>query len=84
MNVEPLLSDRALYQLDRATRAIAGELDLGRVLQQIVDSVRDLVGARYAALGVLDRSGSHLERLITTGIDQETPPKLSALIRRMA
>jgi signal transduction histidine kinase len=67
MRVESLRSDRALYQLDRATRAIAGELDVDRVLQQIVDSVRGLVGARYAALGTFDASG-RIERFITSGI----------------
>jgi two-component system, NarL family, sensor histidine kinase DevS len=70
MNVKALLSDRALYQLDRATRAIAGELDLDRVLQQIVDSVRELVGARYAALGTFDARG-RIERFITSGISED-------------
>jgi signal transduction histidine kinase len=60
-------SDETLYQLDRATRAIAGELDLDRVLQLIVDSVRELVGARYAALGIVD-AGGRIERFITSGI----------------
>lgn len=60
-------SDRALYALDRATRAIAGELDLDRVLQQIVDSVRGLVGARYAALGIVGERGL-IDRFITSGI----------------
>jgi len=60
-------SDDALYQLDRATRAIAGELDLDRVLQLIVDGVRELVGAQYAALGIVDVTG-RIERFITSGI----------------
>ena len=68
-------SDDALYALDRATRAIAGELDLDRVLQQIVDSVRELVGAKYAALGIVGDSG-RIERFITSGISA----KLRALI----
>jgi signal transduction histidine kinase len=63
-------SDEALYALDRATRAIAGELDLDRVLQLIVDSARDLVGARYAALGIVDDAGA-IERFITSGISPE-------------
>ena len=63
-------SDDALYALDRATRAIAGELDLDRVLQLIVDSVRELVGARYAALGTFDTVG-RIERFITSGMDAE-------------
>jgi signal transduction histidine kinase len=70
MGTDVLRSDRALYQLDRATRAIAGELDVDRVLQQIVDSVRDLVGARYAALGTFDGSG-RIERFITSGISDD-------------
>jgi signal transduction histidine kinase len=70
MHEGSLRSDRALDQLDRATRAIAGELDLGRVLQQIVDSVRDLVGARYAALGTFGDDG-RIEQFITSGISDE-------------
>jgi signal transduction histidine kinase len=61
-------SEDALQALDRATRAIAGELDLDRVLQLIVDSVRGLVGARYAALGTFDDRG-RIERFITSGMD---------------
>ncbi|HEY6014947.1 MAG TPA: GAF domain-containing sensor histidine kinase [Candidatus Limnocylindrales bacterium] len=60
-------SEEALVALDRATRAIAAELDLERVLQQIVDSVRDLVGARYAALGIVHTDG-RIEGFITSGI----------------
>jgi signal transduction histidine kinase len=63
-------SDEALHALDRATRAIAGELDLDRVLQLIVDSVRQLVGARYAALGTVGAEG-RIERFITSGISAE-------------
>ncbi|MBI3746322.1 MAG: GAF domain-containing protein [Chloroflexi bacterium] len=57
----------AIDALDVATRAIAGELDLDRVLQLIVDSVRELVDARYAALGIIDASG-RIEFFITSGI----------------
>src|SRR5574338_651298 len=63
-------SDEALYALDRATRAIAGELDLDRVLQLIVDGARELVGAKYAALGIVDDAGV-IERFITSGISPE-------------
>lgn len=71
-------SDDALHALDRATRAIAGELDLDRVLQLIVDSVRNLVGARYAALGSFDDQG-RIERFITSGIDDELRRKIGPL-----
>ena len=38
-----------------------------------------LVNARYAALGVLDRTGAHLERLITSGIDEVTRARIGDL-----
>ena len=38
-----------------------------------------LVSARYAALGVLDRTGAHLERLVTTGIDEATRTRIGDL-----
>jgi signal transduction histidine kinase len=62
--------EAAIEALDRATRAIAGELDIDRVLQLIVDSVRDLVHARYAAVGIIDPAG-RIERFITSGISAE-------------
>jgi signal transduction histidine kinase len=71
-------SDAALYALDRATRAIAGELDLDRVLQLIVDSVRELVEARYAALGIVDADG-RIERFITSGISDELRHQIGPL-----
>jgi len=53
--------------LDAATRAIAGELDIERVLQLIVDRVRELIGATHAALGIADARG-RMDRFITSGI----------------
>jgi GAF domain-containing protein len=52
--------------------AISAELSLDGVLERIVEAAADLTGARYAALGVIDRSGTGLERFVTTGIDDET------------
>jgi signal transduction histidine kinase len=71
-------SDEALYALDRATRAIAGELDLDRVLQLMVDSVRELVGAKYAALGILGLDG-RIQSFITSGISTEHRMLIGAL-----
>jgi signal transduction histidine kinase len=71
-------SDDALYALDRATRAIAGELDVERVLQLIVDSARDLVAARYAALGTFDTNG-RIERFITSGMSAELRRQIGPL-----
>jgi signal transduction histidine kinase len=56
--------------LDAATRAITEVLDLETVLQLIVDRVRELVDADYAALGISDPRG-RIERFITAGITPE-------------
>ena len=61
----------ALAALDEAARAIAGVLGIEEVLQLIVDRVRDLVDARYAALGIVG-SGGRIERFITSGMDPDT------------
>ena len=70
----------AIDALERATRAIVGELDVERVLQLIVDSVRDLVHARYAALGIVDGRGG-IERFITSGITAEERAAIGPLPR---
>jgi signal transduction histidine kinase len=78
VNLEALRSDRALHALDRATRAIAGELEPDRVLQLIVDSVRELVGAHYAALGTFDSNG-RIELFITSGISEDLRTSIGPL-----
>jgi signal transduction histidine kinase len=65
----------AFEALDAATRAIAGVLDVEAVLQVIVDQVRPLVDAQYAALGIVDADGS-IERFITSGIDDATRARI--------
>lgn len=72
--------DDVLRALDEATRAIAGELDLDRVLQLTVDRVRGLVDARYAALGIADASG-RIERFITSGLTKRRRELIGALPR---
>jgi signal transduction histidine kinase len=52
--------------------AINSELSLDGVLQRIVEAAAQVTGAQYAALGVIDSTGTSLERFITHGIDEET------------
>ena len=59
-----------LEALDEASRAVAAELDVDRVLTVIVERVAELVGASYAALGIADGTG-RIERFITAGITPE-------------
>jgi signal transduction histidine kinase len=66
--------------LDDATRAIAGEIDLDKVLQLIVERVRPLVDARYAALGIVGPYG-RLASFITSGITAEERRRIGDLPR---
>ena len=65
---------------DIATRAIAGLKSVDDVLQVIVDQVRPLVGAQYAALGIVGADGV-IERFITSGITQEQRAMIGDLPR---
>ena len=66
--------------LDAATRAIASLLSVDDVLQVIVDQVRLLVGADYAALGTVHGHGV-IEAFITSGISRETRAAIGPLPR---
>ena len=68
----------AVEALSAAIGAIAGVLAVESVLQVIVDRVRVLVGARYAALGILADDRRHIERFITSGITDEQRRLLGA------
>lgn len=63
--------DRLQGLLD-AVVAISREMELPAVLDRIVTTAMELVGARYGALGVLNESGEYLEQFIAAGLsDQE-------------
>ena len=62
-------------------RGVLADLDLDVVLERVIEAARDLTGARYAALGVLDPSRSELERFITVGIDDSLHKSIGALPR---
>lgn len=61
---------RQITALSNATVAISGELSLEKVLQQIVDSARELIGARYAALGIPNVDG-YLDAFIVSGMTSD-------------
>jgi signal transduction histidine kinase len=45
----------------------------------VVDDAREVVGARYAALGVLDEKGSHLSQFVTSGLSPEARERIGTL-----
>ena len=69
---------RQLAALDQAVRGISGILDVELVLQLISDRVRELVGAQYAAIGIVDAGGT-IERFITSGISDEERARIGDL-----
>jgi len=61
--------------------AIFSQHELKHVLQQIVDAAREVVGARYAALGVLGSDGTSLVEFVTSGIDDAARQRIGDLPR---
>ena len=69
-----------LAALDVAVQGISGVLALEGVLQLIVDRVRELGDAEYAALGIAHPDGV-IERFITAGLTQDERERIGALPR---
>jgi GAF domain-containing protein len=72
---------KRLRALVEAGVALTSELSLSAVLQRLVDIAAELTGARYAALGVIDRTGTALEQFVTTGISPEERATIGDLPR---
>lgn len=66
------MQDGSLPTLVALGRSVLAETELETVLERVLSAARELTGAQYAALGVLDSSRRELERFITVGIDEET------------
>jgi signal transduction histidine kinase len=75
------LADQRLQRLIEVGRSLVSELDLEVVLARLLEVARELTGARYAAVGILDPSKSELERFVTSGIDPETHARIGDLPR---
>jgi signal transduction histidine kinase len=65
-------SELRLRALLEAGLALTSELSLDNLLQRLSELAAELTGARYAALGVIDPTGSRLERFVTHGVDDQT------------
>jgi signal transduction histidine kinase len=63
-------SNPAARELLEIARSVLGDMDVDRVLDRVLESARELTGARDAALGVLNESRTALAPFITVGIDQ--------------
>jgi signal transduction histidine kinase len=78
MNLQDLES-RRLTRLIGAGRALVSTFDLEALLERLLETARDLTGARYAALGILDDRREALERFITLGIDEPMRARIGDL-----
>ena len=74
------MDEQARGVLD-AAGSVLGELDLEIVIDRVLESARELTGARYAALGVLDCTRTELERFITVGVDKHARAEIGVLPR---
>ncbi len=64
--------DLATHGVLTVARGVLEQLDLETVLERVLEAARDLTGAEYAALGVLDESRTSLSRFLALGIDEAT------------
>jgi GAF domain-containing protein len=65
-----MTTQERLRRLLTANRSIVQELSLPAVLRRIVETARDVAGARYAALGVIGADG-WLEQFLHVGMDED-------------
>ena len=64
-----------------AASSLITEVSLEGVLQRVVEVAAEVIGARYAAIGVLAPDGRLLESLTTFGIDAELRAQIGPLPR---
>jgi signal transduction histidine kinase len=75
------VESQRLGELLDAGRSLIAELDPEAVLDRLLEVARQITGARYAAIGVLDEDRRELERFITKGIDEQTHRAIGDLPR---
>jgi signal transduction histidine kinase len=70
----------ALKAISDAVLAVASQLSVDEVLQRLVDSARELAGARYAALGIPDGEGG-FRKFLVSGMSDELIAAMGPLPR---
>jgi signal transduction histidine kinase len=73
----PSTEDR-LKQLVATTPALITEVTVDGVLERAVEAAAQVIGARYAAIGVLASDGRTLEHFTTYGLDSELAARIGA------
>ena len=75
------LGEERLLRLLQVGRRLVAELEVEALLHHVLDTARELTGARYAALGILGEGKQELERFLFIGIDEETRRQIGPLPR---
>src|SRR5437868_3468253 len=70
-----------LERLLEVGRNLVAEREPDEVLIAVLNAARELTGAQYAAMGILDPSGSELARFLTVGIDEDMRRRIGPLPR---
>ena len=71
--------DQATRGVLKVARSVLEQLDTEQVLERVLEAARELTGARYAALGVLDESRNELSRFLTQGLDEDQRRRIGSL-----
>ncbi len=74
-------SERSIRRLLDVGRVLTTELDQRIVLDRVLEAAREITGARYAALGILNEQHSGLEQFVTAGVDEATHRAIGNLPR---
>jgi len=74
---DPPEQDR-LRRLVELGPSLVSELDLETLLDRLLQTARQVTGARYAALGVLDSERRELERFVTRGLSKEEERRIGS------
>jgi GAF domain-containing protein len=75
------LDEHRLSRLLDVGRALVSQLDREELLRRVLEVARELTGARYAAIGIIDPKRAELERFLTAGVDEETHLAIGELPR---
>ncbi len=64
-----------------AGRTLTKELDRRVVLDRVLETAREITGARYAAVGILNEGHTELAQFVTSGVDERTRHAIGDLPR---
>jgi signal transduction histidine kinase len=81
LNAIAQLDPERLRRLIDVGRTLVRELRLDEILDRLLETARDLTGAQYAAIGVLDDERRELTQFLTRGVDPATQRAIGNLPR---